>query len=103
MTRDIADYFSRRSGRDMAPIFNEYLRHAAIPTLELRFNPQDHTVDYRWQADEPAFAMPINVGDNNHWQVITPVTSRWQTMNTPLDREQFEVATELYYVNVRKL
>jgi hypothetical protein len=46
--------------------------------------------------------MPIKVGDKNHWQLITPVTTRWQTMNTPLDSEHFDVATDLYYVNVRK-
>jgi aminopeptidase N len=103
MSTDVAAYFSKHSGRELTPIFNEYLRHAAIPTLELRFDPQAHTVTYRWQADEPAFAMPIKVGDRNHWQLITPVTTRWQTIRSPLDSEQFEVATDLYYVNVRKL
>lgn len=103
MTTDVAAYFSKHSGRNLTPIFNEYLRHAAIPTLELRFDSQAHTIAYRWQADEPAFAMPIKVGDKNHWQLITPVTSGWQTMSTPLDSEHFDVATELYYVNVRKL
>jgi aminopeptidase N len=102
MTTDVAAYFSRHSGPDLTPIFNQYLRHAAIPTLELRFDPQAHTVAYRWQADEPAFAMPIKVGDKDHWQLITPVTTRWQTMITPHAPEQFEVATDLYYVNVRK-
>jgi hypothetical protein len=45
----------------------------------------------------------IKVGDKNHWQLITPDTTRWQTMSTPLDSEPFEVATDLYYVNIRKL
>jgi len=103
MTTDVAAYFSEHSGRELTPIFNEYLRHAAIPTLELRFDTQAHAVAYRWQADEPAFAMPIKVGDKNHWQLITPVTTRWQTIRSPLDKQQFEVATDLYYVNVRKL
>ena len=103
MTTDVAAYFSKHSGRNLTPIFNEYLRHAAMPTLELRFDPQAHTVAYRWQADEPAFAMPIKVGDKNHWQTVTPVTTRWQTTKTELSSEQFDVATDLYYVNVHKL
>jgi aminopeptidase N len=106
MTTDVAAYFSRHSKRDLTPIFNEYLRHAAIPTLELRFDPQAHTVSYRWQADEPSFAMPIKVGSEKHWQTITPVVGRWQTIKTDLDRkqysEQFNAATDLYYVNVHK-
>jgi hypothetical protein len=83
-------------------LHGEYLRHAAIPTLELKFDPQAHTVAYRWQADEPAFAMPIKVGDKDHWQIIAPVTTRWQTLKTPLDSNHFDVATDLYYVNVRE-
>jgi aminopeptidase N len=102
MTTDVAAYFSRHSRRALTPIFNEYLRHAAIPVLELRFDAQAHTVAYRWQADEAAFTMPIKVGDRNHWQLITPVTTRWQSLITPLDSWHFDVATDLYYVNVRK-
>jgi aminopeptidase N len=103
MTTDVAAYFSQHSGHKLTPIFNEYLRHAAIPILELRFDATKHSVAFRWQADEPEFAMPIKVGDKEHWQTITPVTGRWQTMSTPLDSEHFEVATDLYYVGVRKL
>jgi len=102
MTTDVAAYFSQHSHHALSPIFDEYLRHAAIPTLELRFNSQAHTVDYRWKAEEPDFAMPIKVGDKNHWQLITPANTRWQTMSTQLDSEHFSVATDLYYVNVRK-
>jgi aminopeptidase N len=102
MTTDVAAYFSQHSHRNLTPIFNEYLRHATIPVLELRFDAQAHTVAYRWQADEPAFAMPIRAGDKDHWQLITPVTTRWQTMRSPLDSDHFDVATDFYYVNVRK-
>ena len=103
MTTDVAAFFSQHSKRNLTPVFNEYLRHAAIPTLELRFNPQEHTVDYRWRADEPDFAMPIKIGEKDRWQTVTPVTSRWQTMKTSLDGDRFEVATDLYYVNVHRL
>ncbi len=102
MTTDMVAFFNQHTKRNLTPIFNEYLRHAAIPTLELKFDQQAHTVAYRWQADEASFAMPIKVGDKDHWQIITPVTTRWQTMRTPLDSDHFDVATDLYYVNVRK-
>src|SRR5580698_4674937 len=102
MTTDMVAFFNQHTKRNLTPIFNEYLRHAPIPVLELKFDPQAHTVAYRWKADEAAFAMPIRVGDKDHWQIITPVTTRWQTMKTPLDTEHFDVATDLYYVNVSK-
>ncbi len=102
MTTDMVAFFNQHTRRNLTPIFNQYLRHAAIPTLELKFDPQAHTVAYRWQADEAAFAMPIKVGDKDHWQTIMPVTTRWQTMKSTLDSDHFDVATDLYYVNVRK-
>ena len=45
--------------------------------------------------------MPVRVGSGGAWQIIQPTTD-WQTMKTPLTKEDFEVATDLYYVNVSK-
>ena len=102
MTTDMVAYFNERTGLDLTPIFNQYLRHAAIPTLELKFNEPEKTVSYRWLADEPAFAMPILVGEKDHWQLIQPSTSDWKTMKISLTKEEFGVATDLFYVNVNK-
>ena len=100
LTEDMIDYFNQKTGMNLTPIFNQYLRHGAIPALELKFGPG--TVSYRWQAEEPGFAMPVRVGESDHWQVIRP-TKEWQTMKTSLPENKFEVATDLYYVNVRKI
>jgi aminopeptidase N len=101
MTEDVVEYFNRKTGMDLTPVFDQYLRHAALPTLELTFDDAARTVRYRWKADEPAFAMPVRVGTKDHWRIIRPTTN-WQTMETPLSKDQFEVATDLYYVNVGK-
>ena len=101
MTEDVVSYFNQQSGMNLTPIFDQYLRHTAIPTLELKFD-EPGKVSYRWQADESDFAMPVRVGLKEHWEVIHP-TTEWQTMPTPLSKDQFEVATDLYYINVNKL
>jgi len=101
MTEDVVQYFNRQTAMNLTPVFDQYLRHTAIPTLELRFNEADGTVDYRWQADEPDFAMPIRVGKKADWQIIQP-TTYWQTLKTPLQKNEFDVATDLYFVNVSK-
>jgi aminopeptidase N len=100
MTEDIVAFFNKETHKDWTPIFNEYLRHAALPTLELMFKDND-TVAYRWHADEEKFAMPIKVGTPDHWQLITPTTD-WQNLKTPLKADDFAVATDLYFVNVEK-
>jgi aminopeptidase N len=101
MTEDVVAYFNRETGKDLTPVFDQYLRRTSLPTLELKFDKAAGTVSYRWKADEPAFAMPVKVGTRGKWQVIQP-TKSWQSMKTPLERDVFEVATELYYIIVSK-
>jgi aminopeptidase N len=101
MTEDVVAFFNKATGKNLTPIFDEYLRHAALPTLELTFDDAKGTVAYRWKADEKDFAMPIRVGKKDAWQIITP-TTEWKTMKTTLKKDEFDVATDLYYVNVTK-
>jgi aminopeptidase N len=101
-TNDMLAYFDAYTHRDLRPLFDLYLRHAAIPTLELKFDPAARTVSFRWRAEVDGFAMPVRVGRENAWQLIHPTTGAWQTLSSPLGREEFQVATNLYYINVSK-
>jgi len=98
MTDDLVRFFNESLKQDLTAVFDQYLRRAALPVLELSFDPAAGTVAYRWRADERAFAMPIRVGDPARWQTIRPTTD-WQVMPTT-GAETFKVATELYYVEV---
>ena len=101
MTEDVVGWFNQNSGMNLSPIFNQYLRHAQIPRLELLFGEAPGMVMYKWRADEDDFAMPVRIGTSGHWQIIHP-TTHWQWMQTPLTKEQFQVRTDLYYVDVNK-
>ena len=101
MTEELVEYINRETGKNLTPIFDQYLRHTAIPVLELKFDEAKGVVSYRWKADEKSFAMPVRVGSKDNWQVIQPTTD-WQDMKTSLKKDQFEVATDLYYVGVSK-
>jgi len=101
MTEDVIAWWNRRTGLDLTPIFNQYLRHVAIPCLELNFDPSTRTVLYKWQADEPNFTMPVQVGDPAHYQTIHP-TLEWQSLPNTLAPDEFKVATDLYYIDVSK-
>ena len=98
MTEDMVRFFSAQLKQDMTPIFDQYLRRVNLPTLELMFDEKAETVSYRWNADERGFAMPIKVGAKGNWQVIQP-TADWKSMPNKLGKG-FEVATDLFYVNV---
>jgi aminopeptidase N len=102
MTEDVIDFFNEQTGLNLTPIFNQYLWHADVPVLELKFDETRSSVAYRWRATERGFAMPIKVGNPEAWQIIKP-TTEWQTLKTPITKDEFDVATDLYYVMVAKL
>jgi aminopeptidase N len=101
MTEDVVRFFNGQLGQNLTPIFDQYLRRAAIPTLVLEFNEKEGTVAYRWKADERAFAMPVRVGRPGQWQIIQPTTD-WKLMRAAVTADAFHVATDLSYVNVEK-
>ncbi len=99
LTEDVVAFFNQRTGLDLTPEFDQYLRHTAIPSLELRLEPGQ--VSYRWKVDVDPFRMPVKLGDPARWQTVTPTTD-WQTMPWTGTPEEFSVATDLFYVNVDK-
>jgi aminopeptidase N len=101
MTEEVVAWWNQKTGLNLTPVFNQYLRQVDIPRLELNFDQAGHTVLYKWRAGEPGFAMPVLVGDPAHWQTIYP-SLEWQTLRTPLTKEQFQVATDLFYIEVSK-
>ncbi len=38
MTEDVVRFFNAQLGQDLTPIFDQYLRRASLPTLELAFD-----------------------------------------------------------------
>ena len=110
LTEDVVTWWNEHTSvflhQNLKPFFDQYLRQTSIPTLELSWLPDapnftTHTVLYKWQADESAFAMPIQAGDPTHFQILHPNTE-WQSLETPLTRDEFMVATNRFYVNVSK-
>ncbi len=101
MTEDIVSWFNRRTRMNLTPVFNQYLRHTAIPKLELKFDETAGTVSYRWKVDEPSFTMPVRVGMKDRWQIVQ-ATTEWKTMKTSITKDDFQVATDLYFVDMSK-
>ena len=111
LTEDIVTYFNQHSGQNLTPIFNQYLRNAAIPRLEVLYDPgkngtpdansgsDAHTVMFKWDADEQNFAMPVRVGTPGHWQLIHP-TTQWQSMQSDVSKEDFQVDLDHFYVDL---
>lgn len=100
----IFHYINRRTGKDLIYFFNQYLKFSRIPQLEVITRKKGNTVTarYRWVADVPDFRMPIKVTTtDNRYDWIYPTTS-WQTLELGLSKpENFKVAADLFYVDLR--
>jgi aminopeptidase N len=103
MTEEMVALVNKQLGQDVTPIFDQYLRRPELPVLQLTFDEKEKLAWYRWNAAERGFAMPIRVGDPAKWQTIQPVTSAWTSMPWAGTKDQFKVATDLYYVSVQIL
>ncbi|MEP7375902.1 MAG: M1 family metallopeptidase [Chitinophagaceae bacterium] len=82
-SEDIVDYINKALGKNLTSFFDQYLRHAAIPELQLKFtqNKDQLEVQYRWKTDVKDFNMPVKVTTTksgfdfiypeSDWKVIT--------------------------------
>ncbi|HQW69364.1 MAG TPA: M1 family metallopeptidase [Flavobacterium sp.] len=69
-TETVIAFFNKESGMDLTPIFNQYLRHTAIPKLEYKI--ENKRLFYKWTTDETNFLMPIDIKINGKSKRIYP-------------------------------
>ncbi|WP_121355109.1 M1 family metallopeptidase [Flavisolibacter nicotianae] len=94
-TKQVEDYISQKSGRDLRNVFDQYLRTTKVPTLE--YKRSGKTVRYRWANAIKGFDMPVRLTNGD---LIGP-TENWKTLTLP-NTVQFDVDKN-FYINLRKL
>jgi aminopeptidase N len=101
---DIFSFINQKAGRDLTYFYDQYFRRANIPTLAIQVVKEGPalTARYRWETDVNNFQMPIKVTTTlGMYEFITP-TRQWQTIKLAgRASENFKVAEDLFYVNVR--
>ncbi|HLN95043.1 MAG TPA: M1 family metallopeptidase [Flavobacterium sp.] len=100
-TETVVRFFNEKTGMDLTRVFNQYLRHKEIPVLELRRSGE--FVEYRWDATEPGFDMPVDISWNGKTVRLTP-TSEWKLVKLKISGiNAIDVQVQRFLVNVRKL
>ncbi|GAB4091372.1 M1 family metallopeptidase [Flaviaesturariibacter terrae] len=66
---EVEQYISRKSGKDLSKIFDQYLRTTQVPVLELKVD--DDKLKFRWTNCIDGFNMPVRLS-NGQW--IQPTT-----------------------------
>ncbi|MBX0291513.1 M1 family metallopeptidase [Hymenobacter sp. HSC-4F20] len=98
-TGQVVNYFNQQIGQNLTPVFDQYLRHASLPTLEVRFTSRG--AQARWIAAVPEFNLPVRVRIKGGEYQLVPTTTSFQPLNlSGLTKDNLEVDTQNYYIGV---
>ncbi|MCJ8319498.1 MAG: M1 family metallopeptidase [Colwellia sp.] len=98
-TKQVEDYMSKHSGKDLSKIFDQYLRDVRIPVLE--YFVLDEVMKVRWGNSIKGFNMPIKASINGKTQWLTP-TTKWSKVK--IDQADVKVTLDAdFYVSVMNI
>jgi aminopeptidase N len=100
-TEMIVNYINKRAGKDLTPIFDQYLRYTDIPVLEYRTQKRGKNTElsYRWVANAKGFNMPMKLTDGT--QTLQP-NAEWQkTILRNTQPAQVAFANDLFYFEAK--
>lgn len=58
---DILKYISKHAALDLTKVFEQYIQHTSIPTLQVKFDQEGHAYA-RWKTEVSDFNMPVHLG-----------------------------------------
>lgn len=93
--KQIEDFLSKQTGRNLSKIFDQYLRTAQIPMLEYQI--QNGQLRYRWSNCVQGFDMPLKVSLQSGQMDFVQPTTDWKSVPCSI-KEGFKV-DENFYVN----
>ena len=100
-TQITEDHFNAAIEYDLTPVFDQYLRNAALPQLQFRKEGKD--LFYRWQANVEGFDMPVDVMINKKEVRLYP-TQKWQKIPQNVkSAEAIEVIEKEFYIERKNL
>ena len=97
-TKQIEDYLSEHTAIDLSAFFNQYLRTAKIPKLQLKVSGK--TIKYRYVDIVEDFDMPVRISVNDKLQWIQP-NAKWQKLKSSNSINNLEVDENFYIYNER--
>ena len=103
-TSQIENYLSKKSGKDLSKIFDQYLRQKNIPVMEYKIAGKQ--LHYRWNNCVTGFNLPIKVSfseDEKKDKWIFPVPS-WKKIKLPdgFNKQTIKLNRN-FYVQLKKV
>jgi aminopeptidase N len=95
-SKQVENYISQKAAKDLSKIFDQYLRTAQIPTLQLK--AEGEKIKFRWTNCIAGFIMPVKL-TNGQW--IHPTTSEQKIKLEGGDFSNVDVDKN-FYIDVKK-
>lgn len=95
-SKEIEEYIIKKTGLDLAKIFDQYLRTADIPVLKYKI--EGTKVSYRWENCVSGFNLKVRLKDES-W--ISPI-EEWQTMEIEATSVYELQVDPNFYIKVKK-
>ncbi len=99
-TPTVVAFFNEKSGMDLTPIFNQYLKYKDLPILEIK--QKRGKVRYRWKVNVPDFEMPIEVTYNNKIYRLKGTTNWKKSAIKTKDLSSISLVDQRFYVILEK-
>lgn len=98
-SKQVEDYMSKKSGKDLSKIFDQYLRTTMIPVLEYKFTGDN--MYYRWTNCVNGFNMAVKLDKVDDW---LKGTTEWQTVAVTADilKDGLKIDRN-FYITVKKV
>ena len=98
-TQQIENYLTEKTGHNLKPVFDQYLRDVRIPKLE--YQTEKGILKYRFTNVIPGFQMLVKCYVNGKEKWLRP-TTEWQEMNGLPKKISFKT-DENYYITTSKI
>lgn len=95
-SKDVENYFSKKSGKNFSELFDQYLRTTKIPELEYKMDKSK--ILYRWANTIKGFNMPVKLTDNT-W--LYPTTN-WKSIKKKGNLTKGLNVDKNFYITVKK-
>ena len=104
-TDQVIEFFNQKSGKNLTPIFHQYLYHTQPPQLDLALiqHGKKQILKYKWTTDVENFQMPVLLTLSK--DVFTRVFPSTEWQEKPLDLphlKDFQVAEDKFYLLLNK-
>jgi aminopeptidase N len=92
-TEDVLNLMNAKSGKNLKPYFDVYLRQGSLPifTVELLEQNKSVLVKYNWSNVVDGFALPINIKLKGSEEIITLSPDKKEILIPGINKDQIEV------------